>query len=213
MFTHCTFVPSRDKRSRREEGHRKKCPNYPDPDYHLNSTQAYFFRHPDLRHLRIEQYQRYLATSANAGATEDTVDDPDEVPADTAHRHYDEVMERTSAGQRYASLAAHVAGARRRKQSQLCVSRLPFIECLGATREAYYEKQLLTTFPWYCSEGPTGEEGAWRFYWSPPPPDKLGGAVLEPIQLKIESDGSNVSFEERCRHLEDELCKTAHGLI
>ena len=44
-------------------------------------------------------------------------------------------------------------------------------------------------------------------------PRKLGGAILEPVQLKIETEGANVSFEERCRHLEDELCKNAHGLI
>ena len=69
--------------------------------------------------------------------------------------------------------------------------------------------------PWFCSEGPTREEDerAWRFYWSPPPPDKLGGAVLPEIQLTVDVDGSSVCYEERCRHLEDELCKTAHGLV
>ena len=67
---------------------------------------------------------------------EDTVEDPEEVPVDTAHRHYDETMERNAAGTRYASSAPHVEGARRRKQSQLCVSRMPFIECVGASREA-----------------------------------------------------------------------------
>ena len=54
LFTHCTFVPPRDKRSQREEEHRRKYPDYPDPAFHINATQTYFFRHPELRHLRIE---------------------------------------------------------------------------------------------------------------------------------------------------------------
>ena len=172
LYTPCEFLTPRAHRSRREESHQQRCPGYPDPDFYLNATQEYFFRHPGLRHLRIEQYQRYLATSEHNGTMEDTVEDPDDVPIDTAHRHYDEQLESMSAGTHFPSSAAHVRGARRRKQSQLCVSRLPFIECLGSTREAYYEKQLLTTLPWYCADGPTKEEDqpTWHFHWKPLPP-------------------------------------------
>ena len=45
------------------------------------------------------------------------------------------------------------------------------------------------------------------------PPAKLNGARLTTIELTIEAEGSSISFEERCRRLEDELCKTSHDLI
>ena len=35
-----------------------KFPDYPQPEYLLSYTQKYFFRHPSLRHLRVEQFNR-----------------------------------------------------------------------------------------------------------------------------------------------------------
>ena len=72
-------------------------PTYPDPHYFLNYTQKYFFRHESLRHLRVEQFNRYLTQSESDSAkrsptTEDTIEDvpEDAPPTDTHHRNFDE---------------------------------------------------------------------------------------------------------------------------
>ena len=57
------------------------------------------FRHRDLRHLRVEQFNRYFAMAgdkdANPMTLEDTIsDDDDNLMAGDHHRHSDPIMER-----------------------------------------------------------------------------------------------------------------------
>ena len=86
--------------------------------------------------MRIEQFNRYYSMSeSNAPTLEETCDDDDDaVPRDTGHRHYDEIAEDTAPGSSFPSTVKHVPGAKRRQQAHLGVSRVPFIEPLGAKR-------------------------------------------------------------------------------
>ena len=54
-FTPSDFVAPRGVRIPREQSHLTKYPGYPDTLFYLSHSGKYFFRHPDLRHLRIEQ--------------------------------------------------------------------------------------------------------------------------------------------------------------
>jgi hypothetical protein len=65
IFPQFTADPSR--RWRRDPEHKTKNHQYPDPDYYLAPTQKYFFRGPDLRHMRIAQVIRYFSKGAPAG--------------------------------------------------------------------------------------------------------------------------------------------------
>ena len=81
---------------------------------------------------------------------EDTVSDEEGTPVDTSHRNYDEKvliflpggtpgsfmflcrrrgqMEATPEGAHFLSTVRHVPGCKRRMQSRLGISRVPFIE-------------------------------------------------------------------------------------
>ena len=119
--------------------------DYPDPRYYLTFTQKYFFRSASLRHLRVEQFNRYLAIAGEGdaaahGTTEDTIAiDEEPTPPDLSHRNYDELMEDTPAGAHFLASATHVPGCKRRVQTRLGCSRVPFIEPIGGTREDFYE--------------------------------------------------------------------------
>ena len=220
QFTPTEFVPEQGKKTIRDPSHVQKHPLYPDPQYYLSHTGKYFFRHADLRHLRVEQFNRYFALSdegANASAPtiEDTcADENDAIQPETHHRHYDPDAEAIPPGTRYASTAKGVTGARRRQPARLAVSRVPFIEPIGTKREEYYEEKLLLALPWYCPANPTmGENGPeWRFVWTPPSAEKLGGTVLNEQELRIAS-GCAISFEQICLEQEREICKHDRRLI
>ena len=228
----CVFVPAcflgkTEYRNRREPPHLQRCPEYPDPQYYLNYTQKYFFRHPSLRHLRPEAFTRYLGVCGDnvKGATtstteDDTLLDEDDKapPIDTAHRNYDKYMEETAPGSYFGSTAKHVPGCRRRIQQRLGVSRVPFIEPMGSTREDFYEAKLVLGLPWYCPEMPKTVKNAaghdvteWDFQCDPPTGAALGGAELEPIALKLGSE--TVSFEVLCNALERRFCETELNCI
>ena len=124
------FVGRPEFRNRRDASHLTKHPEYPDPDFHLNYTQKYFFRHPDLRHLRIEQFQRYLRSTDldfrahhQASTAEDRADDNEEVDDDVTrdiyHKNYDELLENTAPGSTFQSSAKGVPGSKRRAQKHL----------------------------------------------------------------------------------------------
>ena len=86
-----------------------------DPQYYLSHTQKYFFRHEGLRHLRVEQFNRYLAmageTNGSAPMTlEDTISDGDDAPVDTSHRNFDQIMEDTSPGAHFNAALKDVPG-------------------------------------------------------------------------------------------------------
>ena len=205
----------------RDPGHIAKCPDFPDPHYYLSFTQKYFFRNAALRHLRVEQFNRYFAMAGEVESTtpmtaEDTINDDRAPPADATHRNYDEQMEETPAGAHFVASCKQVPGCKRRAQSCLGVSRVPFIEPIGTTREDFYESKLVLALPWYCPEKPevvTNAEGhectRWTFQWDPP--DDLGGVSLESEILKLGRDP--VSFEMLCNRLEKQFCDHELGLV
>ena len=130
--------------------------------YYLNFTQKYFFRDAALRHLRLEQFNRYLYMAGENDTAvpytaEDTVADVDEdaPPVDIYHRNYDEFMEATKVSAHFLSNARHVPGCKRRAPARLGVSRVPFIEPIGASRENFYESKLALGLAWFCEEMPT----------------------------------------------------------
>ena len=119
--------------------------------FYLSFLGKYFYRNPRLRHLRIEQFNRYCmlmdATSAaTANLTAENTIDVDEEDAnpyklvECDHRNYDLQMEKTSAGTQFPSTAPGVAGARCRQDSRLGVSRPPLLEPAGSGREGFYQR-------------------------------------------------------------------------
>jgi len=217
VYTPTKFAPPREMSTPRQPGHLTHCPDYPNPNFYLSDTQKYFFRHSALRHLRIEQFNRYFLTARRSGWLSETMEDlagdeDDHVKVETAHRHYDPWAETVPAGSTYAS-ARQVEGVRKRKQARLAVSRLPFIEPIGTSREDFYEGKLLLALPWYCASGPIGlADGGllWHFTWSPP--EDLGGAHLAQQELTLSPDTA-ISFEKTCAELEHEFCRQEHNLV
>jgi hypothetical protein len=222
QYTPGAFIPARENRTPREPAHLERFgAAYPDPHFYLTHAGKYFFRHPALRHLRLEQYNRYLSNAGDREASdghtlENTVDeDDDAVEIETGHRHYDAFAEMTLPGTVFPATARGVDGARRRRQARLAVSRVPFIEPIADKREAFYEQRLLLGLAWFClapaEKQPEGEDVVWRFRWEPPPGEQVGGAQLEPQDLVLGSEA--VSYEHRCAVLERRLCQSEHDLI
>ena len=60
-WTPTNFIPNPIYSCRRDEFHLTRFPDYPEPERLLSYTQKYFFRHPALRHLRVEQFTRQPA--------------------------------------------------------------------------------------------------------------------------------------------------------
>ena len=160
---------------------------------------------------------RYLCFtgSCNDESIEDTRADEDEdgrlFQDDEKHRHYDPLMAGVAPGTKYPS-AKNIPSARRRVQTRLGVTRSPFIEPIGATRENHYQCRLLLGLAWFCPAAPrveAGEQGQqhteWTFVWEPPPPEVLGGVKLEPEIMTL-SAKCTVSFEEKCYEIESKLC-------
>ena len=140
VWVPCSFAPPREKSTPRSPAHLERLPDYAHPQFYLSATQAYFFRHESLRGLRIEQFNRYfLSVRDHARDDEETLenvadDEDDDVQAETWHRHFDSAAEEIAPGTSFAS-ACRVEGVRRRKSARLAVSRLPFIEPIGKSRE------------------------------------------------------------------------------
>ena len=218
----CQFIPTnflahKEFRSKREDGHLAKFPDYPDAEFYLSFYQKYLFRPAELLHLRVEQLNRYFTlTDAGVAPTlEDTLSDDEEAPPpDTGHRHYDEVAEGIAARTVFQSAFQGAGSWRRRQAERLGVARTPFLEMLGDKREPFYEQRLALTFPWHCPEKPEQVEGGsrWRVVWTPPRPALLGGAVLPPEEILLEP-GGGVSFEQRACDLETRLCLPEHDLV
>ena len=219
VYTPANFVQSPCDSALRSAEHLLHNPGFPDPLYYLNFLGKYFFRNTRLRHLRIEQFNRYcMLVDATSAATanltsENTVDDEDPVDGyrvvDANHRNYDRFLEGVAAGTRFPATMQGVPGARRRHDARLGVSRMPLLEMCGAGRENYYQQRLLTSLAWWCP-GPAlpvtvnGKEALqWSFVWTPPSPEELGGAKLEPVKMKIcTGQEMGFSFEEYCVRLE-----------
>ena len=94
QWTPCDFCPNLVYANKRDEFHRARHPDYPDPERLLSYTQKYFFRrlrlaplkslcalppgvrrsikkirHPGLRHLRVEQFTRLLPGRNTSGVS------------------------------------------------------------------------------------------------------------------------------------------------
>ena len=205
-----TFVPAEDSRQLRDPSHLQKYPDFPDPRFYLNRSQTYLFRHPDLRHLRAEQFFRYFAwagdgPAAHESTVDDTISDEEfEAVPDKAHRHYDPAMERVAPGTRFSSTCKHIEGCRRRNNHCLGVNRTSLIEPIGGKRELFYEQKLWLGLAWVGGKPTVKDDGTvvWQFRWEPPPEDDVG-ARLEPIVIRSDSGDS---FEERCATIEAVFC-------
>ena len=217
QFTPGDFIPSKDSRTTREDSHKQKYPDYPDEQFYLGFTQKFFFRHPNLRHLRVEQCNRYFVLAGDGDpdadpTIEDTIMEEDAIDrSDPNHRHFDEISEAIPAGARFPSWAKGLPTLRRRGQGRLGISRVPFKEPIGAQRESFYEQRLALSLAWYCSELPkaSADGSTWTFKWDPPA--DIGDAALPAMVLTI-APGTPVSFEQLCSDLEKQFNEDAHGL-
>ena len=216
VWTPPAFIPERTSRTPRPDWHIDQKPDYPDPHFYLNATGKYFFRNAEMRHMRIEQFNRYFALAeerADAPTLEDTCCDQ-ALAQQPDHKHYDAWSEAVTEASRFDSVMKHVEGARRRNQSRLAVSRTATIEPIGAQREKFYEQRLLLVLAWYCDTPPTSrtcDDGSvladWAFKWNPP-----SGTALHPKVLVLGPDRAE-SFETLCAELEKEFCRGQHGLV
>ena len=189
-----------------------------DPHFYLNKTSLYFFRAGALRHLRLEQYNRYYAATDEGGAAstlEDTCCDQG-ILSQPDHKNYDEWSESVPEGTRIASSMKSAEGVRRRHQSRLAVNRSPTLEPIAGTRERFYEQRLLLGLSWYCSSPPTSSLAVdgkvnvtWTFTWTPL--DELATQLL-PQELVLGPDVA-VSFETVCADLEKEFTRRKHDLV
>ena len=162
-----------------------------------------------MRHLRIEQYNYYMATADGDPETnENTVPDPEAVSIDRSHKNFDAYMETIKEGAVFKSTGPGIEAVRRRKQSRLGVSRTAFITPLGESREDYYEQKLLLTLPWFCASSPVKDADGTaerKFIWQPPPPELLFDVSLPTKELRL-TDRPKVLFEHLCQSYEKEIC-------
>ena len=219
QYTAGEFVPPRGSRTPRDAKHKQMHPQYPDTRFYLSHFGKYLFRNESLRHLRVEQFNRFFAFAGDSevavGPTlEDTLaDEDDEVPPVPEHRHYDAFAQEVGPGIIFSSTISGVPGVRRRKPARLAVTRNPFLEPIGARREAFYEQRLLLGLAWYCPEPPiVAEDGVqhWRFVWHSPTEADVG---VELPALEFSLGDTPISFEQLCSEFEDELCKGDYNLI
>ena len=156
--------------------------------------------------------------TAAAGNMEDTLaSDEEPAPPDLSHRNYDELMEETPPGAHFLASFTHVPGCKRRVQTRLGCSRVPFIEPMGATREDFYESKLVLGLPWFCPVKPEivkndeGQDVTEYTFQFDPPINEIGGNFLESEVLKL--GRSDVSFETMCHRLEAKFCDAELGLV
>ena len=182
-----SFVPPSWNRMPRDRSHQQRNPDYPDPEYYLSNTMKYFFRAPELRHLRVQQFTRYFHPPGDDGegaTVEDTVEDDGVGSAwiddEVCHKHYDEFAHniRATAKARFhntACISVNKNYVTRRSDSQLSISREPLFEPTGDKREAFYQLQLVKGLPWYCVRYPTQwpPSSIWQLRADPPHPHHL----------------------------------------
>ena len=229
VFTPTTFVPGERTHTRRPPEHIEKEGNYPDPMFFMGRIQQqYLFRNQRLRHLRVEQFHKYFAPAFGPGlgasGSSPTIEDTCEnevAPsgADTHHRHFDQQSEIIREGKKLLGTNEYATAMRRRKDTELAVSRTPFLEPLGEKRDQFYEQRLFLGLPWYCpaipqsmSDGVGGKRAAWRVAAGIHELQDNRVAKLSPVELLLGANGG-VDFEEECKKLESEYCKPEHGLV
>ena len=137
---------------------------------------------------------------------------------DKNHRNYDEFMNSVGAGTRFMAAHPGVPGCRRRSDLRLGVSRLPFLEPLGAGREAFYQFRLLTTLPWWspCPAEAVTIAGIdavrYTLCWTPPSIE-LTGVAFEAEPLIVSNVDADFSWEERCQYYERLFCEPEISLV
>ena len=217
------FVTEPASANHRSPEHLARTPKYPDPVYILNFLGKYFFRHRQLRHLRVEQFNRYLYFSdvnSRLDITAENTIEPEGVGADAFrqidlnHRNHCLVLEQTAPGTNFHASLPGCPGAVRRKDSRFGVSRLALLEPSGDQREDFYQQKLLTGLAWFCKAAPEkvsihGREVVqWVFEWEPPPDVPLGKE-----QLVISTAGTDFSYEEKCKRLEAKFSDAELALL
>ena len=208
------FVPLDSFCAPREQGHLNNYPDFPHPKLHLNATQKFYYRHPSLRHLRIEQVVRYFSMATwnkqSSNTDENTMaNDDDEIKVDATHRHYDRFAEELVAGSQLQSTVRGIDAYQRRGQGRLGVSRLPYIEPLGQTRDKFYEAKLCLGLPWYLKDSPKRMENdqlEWEFHWDIPHGAAIAGIDPDLQKMVYNRDKPSLSFEELSTRIEDAMC-------
>ena len=95
-------------------------------------------RKDPTRHLRVEQVVRYFSNTASLKQSDETNEDTVAIEEDDFsehklnHRHYDQFAESLPAGTKFPSIAKGLETLSRRCQERLAVSRLPYLEPIGA---------------------------------------------------------------------------------
>ena len=229
VFTTPSFVQEPGDSSLRFAEHLAANPEYPEPMNYLTFIGKFFFRNARLRHLRIEQFNRYCTIMGEASAgtialtSENTIDDDDCETAyrvlDADHRNYDPVLEGTAIGTIFPASAPGVPSARRRHDQRLGVSRIPCLEISGSGREGFYQQKLLLSLPWYCPEPIKSimidgkETLEWTFRCDPPTEDQIGARLpSEVLKVTTVSEG-RFSFEEYCKRLEASYTDAELGVV
>jgi hypothetical protein len=229
VYTAPLFVQEPGNISLRLAEHLAAHPDYPEPMHYLTFNGKYFFRSPRLRHLRIEQFNRYciILDKTSAGTTnltsENTIDEDHSANPyrvlDANHRNYDPTMEGTAGGTIFSPSAPGVPSARRRHDERLGVSRVPLLEISGSGREGFYQQKMLMNLPWYCPEpvklitieGKEAQE--WTFAYDPPSEEEIGVRLpSEVLKITTVSEG-RFSFEEYCKRLEVSYTDPELGVV
>ena len=137
----------------RTPDHKEKNPRYPDPEHFLGPTQKYFFRAPELRHMRIGQVIRYFAAAGRAGVgseghdardtgentcNRDRFRPADVEDADRSHRHYDHHAASVPPGTWMQPPEHGFARLNRRKDAALGVPRSGEFVPVRGNREPFY---------------------------------------------------------------------------
>ena len=218
IFLWPQFVVQEKSRVARTPEHLDKAPLYPDIKYYLNQVQLYFFRHRDLRHLRLGQYFRYFshrkesidsepkphADQVAASQDRETIVEPE-----YWHRHYDTDAQSIAPGETFHCsgfpVSRQCSSAHRRGNLDFCVPRSGFLEPMGAGREAFYEQRLLLGLPWFCNASP----GHWRVggttkpcwtFTTPAPEVPPELKTFSMIERRLEHDAT---FEQLCLNYEN----------
>ena len=224
LFIPACFLGQTEYRVRRDPSHVKEHLSYPDPEYYLNFTQKYFLRNEALRHLRVEQFNRYLCMSGQSDndpstsmTAEDTIEEraEDAEDVDENHKNFDEFMESVAPSTHFLPIAKDIPGCKRRSQLRLGVSRVPTIEPIGASREMFYEAKLLLALPWFCPEVPEVQadgngksKTVWTFHCNLP----VNSVEAACCSFKVGGEHAP-SFEVLCQQLENKFCSMEYDIV
>ncbi len=227
VWTPARMVEDQDRTLMRSADHLEKHPEYADPVYYLTYQAKYLFRNHALRHLRVEQFNRYCYVCGDEGKNAATLEEIDQEEygfriANRDHRNYDAFMEGVPPGTLFRSAFAGAPNCRRRHDARLGVSRLPQLECAGGEREAFYEQRLWVGLPFHCETKPEvrmldddKQATVWRLKWRKPAAEDLNGLVLEDEALELTNRPklNDISYELMCKHFERKFADAELDLL